>query len=144
MDFETYSEAGYYWDGPLNRWRAPDGFPKGKSGLPSIGAARYAEDPTTEIISLAYDLKDGRGAFLWAPGMDPPTHLFNYLQQPGVLIEAYNVLFEFFIWHYVAHLRLGWPPLPLEKLRCAAAKAAAWGMPNALDQVSKVLNSHGY
>jgi hypothetical protein len=144
MDFETYSEAGFYWDGPLNRWRAPDGFPKGKPGLPSIGAAKYAEHTSTEIISLAYDLKDGRGAFLWVPGMDPPTHLFRYLQQPGALIEAYNVLFEYFIWHYVGHLKLGWPPLDLSILRCAKAKAAAWGLPNNLDKTAIVLHSYGY
>lgn len=144
FDFESYSEAGYYWDGPLNRFRAPDGFPKGKTGIQSIGAARYAEDPTTEILSLAYDLKDGSGPILWVPGMAPPTHLFDYLAQDGALIEAFNVLFEFWIWQYVAHDRMGWPELPLDKLRCAKAKAGAWGLPNSLDNVTKVLHSHGY
>ncbi len=139
MDFETYSEAGYYWDEslackrfPQGKWRAPNGFPNNKPGLPSIGAARYVEHPSTEIISLAYNLKDGRGQQLWVADMKQPESLCTHIRNGG-LIEAWNVGFEFLVWHYVAHLRLGWPALPLNQIRCAMAKAAAYGFPGALD-----------
>lgn len=138
FDFETYSEAGFYWDGPRERWRAPDNFPKGKPGLPSIGAAKYAEDPTTELISLAHDLKDGLGAFLWVAKMDPPQRLFNYIAHGGIL-EAWNWQFEYFIWHYVCRGRMGWPPLPMKQIRCAQAKSMAWGLPPALEKSGDVL-----
>ncbi len=144
FDFETYSEAGYEWSEIKCRWVAPDGFPNGKAGLPSIGAARYAEDPTTEVLSLAYDILDGRGKILWVPGMPDPQHLFDYLAQPDAIIEAHNSMFEYLIWHYVCHLRMGWPPLRLNQLRCSMSKCAAWGLPGALDKVSKILNNYGY
>ena len=71
MDFETYSEAGYFFDGL--KWR---GIAKNNSGIAAVGAAVYAEHPSTNILSLAYDLKDGQGPRLWAPGMQAPVDLF--------------------------------------------------------------------
>lgn len=47
MDFETYSEAGFAWDAARNRWTAPPRTPSSKRGLSAVGAARYAEHPTT-------------------------------------------------------------------------------------------------
>lgn len=140
FDFETYSEAGYYWDEAKNKWRAPEGFPSGKPGLPSIGAARYAEHPTTEVLCLYYNLKDGDGKQLWVPGMPHPAPLFEHLKNGG-LIEAFNVQFEYFVWHYVCTLRLGWPELPIGQLRCAQAKSAAHGMPPSLAKTAEVLGT---
>ena len=59
MDFETYSEAGYYFDESAGRWRPITSSPP--HGLPAVGAAVYSEHPSTEILPLAYDLKDGTG-----------------------------------------------------------------------------------
>ncbi len=140
IDFETYSEAGYYWDEAKNKWRAPDGFPKSKPGLPSIGAAKYAEHPTTKILSLSYNLKDGVGPRLWVPGMEPPADLHTHIVTGG-LLEAWNSFFEFIIWHYVCHLRMKWPTLPLYQMRCAMAKAAAYGLPGQLEKAAKVINA---
>ncbi|MCK5643401.1 MAG: hypothetical protein KAJ19_21505, partial [Gammaproteobacteria bacterium] len=105
MDFETYSEAGYYWDEAKQKWRAPDGFPQGKAGLQSIGGPVYAAHPSTEILTLSYDLKDGLGTRRWRPGQPPPQDLFNHIERSG-LLEAWNSSFEFYIWHYVCHGRL--------------------------------------
>jgi len=138
MDFETYSESGYYWDAQLNKWRAPDGFPKGKPGLQSIGAARYAEHPSTELLCLDYNLKDGRGPRSWIAGMPPPKPLCDHIAAGG-LIEAWYIGFEYFIWHYIAHLRMGWPVLSLNQIRCAMAKGAAYGIPGALDKAAAIV-----
>ncbi len=137
MDFETYSEAGYYWDGPAERWR---GITKTMPGLPAVGAAAYSEHSSTEILSLAYDLKKGAGAQLWKPGMPLPTDLFEHLAQ-GELIEAWNVSFEYFIWSNVCTARMGWPELPVEQLRCAMAKARAWSLPGKLEKAAEVLSA---
>lgn len=136
FDFETYSEAGYYWDGPAYRWR---GLLKSKPGLQCVGAPAYAENPSTEILSLAYNLKDGRGDRLWVPELPPPQELFDYIANGGIL-EAWNSAFEFYIWHFVCNFRMGWPPLPLAQLRCAMAKGAAWGLPGKLGKAAKVVN----
>lgn len=140
IDFEAYSEAGYYFDPLTEKWRAPDGFPQGKAGLPSIGAPAYAEHLSTEVLKLSYDLKDGRGPQLWSPGDPPPVDLFAYIQAGG-LIEAWNSSFEFLMWHYVCHSRMGWPPLPLDQLRCAMGKGAAWGLPGKLEKAADVINA---
>lgn len=140
LDFETYSEAGYYFDPVKQRWRAPDGFPAGKAGLQSVGTPAYAEHPSTEVLCMAYDLKDGLGPRLWVPGDAPPVDLFSYIAAGG-LVEAYNSFFEYYIWVYVCTPRMGWPALPLAQLRCAMGKAAAWGLPGKLAKAAEVINA---
>ena len=137
MDFETYSEAGYYWDGPAERWR---GVTKQLPGLSAVGAAVYSEHPSTEILSFAYDLKQGAGPQLWRPGMPPPTDLFEHLYS-GEPIEAWNVSFEYFIWTNVCTAHMGWPALPPQQLRCAMSKARAWSIPGKLEKAALVLNA---
>ena len=140
IDFETYSEAGYCWNEALNKWRAPEGTPENKKGLKGVGAPAYAEHPSTEVLCLAYDLKDGRGEQLWRPGDLPPLDLFSYIAAGG-LIEAHNSSFEFYIWHYVCAGRMGWPALPLAQLRCSMSKGNAWGMPGALGKIAEILGA---
>ena len=117
--FETYSDAGFLFDGEKYV-----GATKNKRGLPLVGAAAYAEHYSTEVLSLAYDLKDGAGPRLWVPGLPYPQELFDYITAGG-LIEAHNSGFEFFVWFYVCHCRMGWPFLAIEQLRCSMAKAKA-------------------
>lgn len=135
LDFETYSEAGYYWDG--SRWR---GIQSGKPGLKSVGAWVYSRHPSTQAYCLAYDLKDDFGQRLWIPGMPPPLDLFEHLRQ-GLLVEAHYSFFEYCIWMNVCVRRYGWPPINLRLLRDSAAKAGAWTLPRKLEAVAKVLGT---
>jgi DNA polymerase len=148
-DFETYSEAGYVWDGsptpkfPFGRWRAPRGFDHAKKkqyGLTVVGAAVYAQHPSTEVLSFTYDLKDGHGKRLWRPGMPVPQDLFDYIAAGGRM-EAWNSGFEWWIWNFVCVPRYGWPWLHEESLRCAMAKSRAHALPGGLDLCGKVLNA---
>ena len=138
LDFETYSEAGYVWREGDRKWISAG--VKGSPGLKAVGAPAYAEHPTTEVMSLTYNLKDGRGPRLWMPGDPPPLDLFAHIAS-GKLLEAYNSMFEFLIWHYVC-TRMGWPPLDLRQLRCAAAKARAFSLPAPLDLSAKHVGTH--
>lgn len=140
MDFETYSEAGYWWDPEgnkgLGRWRL---LVKGKkSGIECVGAAAYSEHPTCEVLSLAYNLKDGKGERLWLPCMPPPQELFDHIARGG-LIEAHNSGFEWLVWVNVCMKKMGWPPLPLKQLRCSASKCRAWSLPGALGAAARAL-----
>lgn len=137
-DFETYSEAGYVWDPAANKWTCEPNAPQGKKGLGVIGLHRYAEHPSTEVISFYYDLKDGQGRRMWMPGLPLPTDLFEHVARGG-LIEAWNSGFEHRIWNEVCVRRYGWPPLPQTQLRCAMAKARAWALPPSLDMAGEVL-----
>ena len=140
FDFETVSEAGYVWNESTQKFDPlPGAQPKDK-GLPSVGAAVYSGDPTAEVLSLAYDLKDGAGWRTWRPGQEPPVALFNHLLM-GKLLEAWNVGFERWIWNNVCVPKYGWPPLPEGQLRCAMAKARAFSLPGALDRAAAVLGT---
>lgn len=133
IDFETYSEAGYTWDG--EKYLAPKGATK--PGLAAVGAVVYAEHPTAEVLSLAYDMKDGLGPRLWIPGMPPPQELFDHVARGG-LLEAWNSKFEYWIWLNVCHARMDWPHLPFWQLRDAMAKARAHSWPGRLKIAAKV------
>ena len=138
VDFETYSEAGYVWDEVSQKWAGPAGAPKGKKGLPVVGAAVYAGHESTEVICAAYDLKDGRGRRHWHPGAEPPVDLLAHVIGGG-LIEAHNSGFEWWIWNNVCARIYGWPTLPIEQMRCSAAKSRAHALPGALAKVGEVL-----
>ena len=138
VDFETYSEAGYLWDAAANKWQAPPGASQGKKGLPIVGAAVYAQHPSTEVLCAAYDLKDGRGKQFWHPRMPPPRPLLDYVAAGGEL-EAWNTAFEWWVWNEVCTRRYGWPPLPQQQTYDAMAKSRAHALPGALGKVSEVL-----
>lgn len=136
MDFETYSEAGYFFNDASGRWKKVQA--NAKSGLHAVGAPVYSEHPSTEVLCLAYNLKDGRGPRLWKPGDPPPTDLFDHIAAGGV-IEAHNSAFEYLIWNNVCVTRMGWPPLPLDQTRDSAAKARAFGLPGGLGVAAAAL-----
>lgn len=137
LDFETYSEAGYVWDAGRMKWGCLRG--TDKKGLGVVGAQVYAEHPSTEVLSLYYDLKDGRGRRRWLPTDPlPPVDLLEHVARGG-LLEAWNSGFEWRIWNIVCRRRYGWPALPLEQLRCAMAKARAWSLPGKLEKAGHVL-----
>jgi len=134
MDFETYSEAGYIF---TDRWR---GVAASKSGISAVGSSAYAEHPTTEVLCLAYDLKDGKGARLWTPGNPDPHDLFRHIFQGGI-IAAWNAAFEYDIWKYVCVPRMGWPAFPVAQLRCDMSKAYAFSLPGKLEKAAMVLGT---
>lgn len=139
MDFETYSEAGFIFDEIRDRWISISGKGK-KAGLSEVGTAVYAQHPTTEIISLAYDLKQGAGPQLWIPGAPPPEDLLRYILAGGI-IEAHRAIFEYFVWNEVGCRLHGWPRLPVAQLRCSMGKARAFALPGKLEKAAEVIRS---
>lgn len=138
MDFETYSEAGFVWSEAEQKWAALPGAAQGKRGIKIVGMAAYAMHPSTEVLTLSYNLKDGRGVRRWRPGLPLPTDLFDHVAA-GKLIEAWNAGFEWWIWSEVCAKRYGWPPVPTTQFRCAQAKAQASGLPGKLAKAGAVL-----
>lgn len=142
LDFETYSEAGLILRTTKGkqRWAQPDGATGTAKGLPLVGSSAYSEHPSTEVLTCAYDLKDGKGARLWLPGMPAPRDLFDHLAS-GALLEAWNVSFERNIWRNVCMRRYGWPDWPIRQQRDAMAKARAFGIPGKLETAAEVLGA---
>src|SRR5690554_65204 len=135
IDFETYSEAGLYWDG--ERYVSMHGSNKASDkGLSGVGSAVYAEHPSTEVLTLSYRLP-GQPIRRWRPGMPAPTDLFEWTGP----IEAHNVMFERQIWEHVCTPRYGFPPIAPDRWRCSMAKARVNALPGALGNLTKVLQT---
>lgn len=136
IDFETYSGAGFVWNNETNKFDCPRG--AAKKGLPVVGVAVYSQHITAEVLSCAYDLKDGKGKRLWTPDMPPPMDLLGYVASGGIL-EAWNSAFEWWVWNYVCTWKYKWPALKLEQMRCAMSKARAHALPGHLADAGSVL-----
>lgn len=146
MDFETYSEAGYVWVPPGHDPKKPNGYwtclpnaPQSKKGLTIVGASVYTEHPTAEVLTLSYDLCDGRGKRRWRPGLPLPQDLFDHLAA-GRPIEAHNAMFERLVWENVCIPKYGFPPLNPYLLRCSMATARVNNLPGALANLGAVLD----
>ena len=138
MDWETKSEAGYFWNERLGKWEGPPGAPQNKKGLFVIGAAAYAEHHTTDILTLSYHLPDGRGVRRWRPGLPPPLDLFAWIVGGGA-IEAHYGMFERLIIEHVASRLYGFPVPKPEQWYCSAATARVNAYTGALGNLGDVL-----
>lgn len=138
IDFETYSEAGLYWNGEKYVSKHGSNKPSDK-GLSGVGTAVYAEHPTTEILTLSYRVPGGP-IRRWRPGQPLPQDLFDWIAAGG-LVEAHNVMFERLNWECVAQVKYGFPPLPPAQLRCSMAKARVNALPGALGDLTGVLKT---
>lgn len=127
IDFETRSNRSVTDDGP---WK-------------------YSTNPYTEVICLSVKW-NGMPSTLWLPDKFEEyrtteakcsKELIVCLLRNATIIEAHNVEFEVAIWENIMVKLFGFPPLPKDKLRCSAAKAAVFGIPRALEKACKVMNT---
>ena len=75
--------------------------------LRKVGAARYAADPSTEVLCAAYAADSGP-VQLWRPGDPVPMEFFEAAANPNWRAAAHNDAFETAI-ERVLHLRHGFP-----------------------------------
>lgn len=113
------------------------------ASIKTVGAAAYAQHPTTEVICLALK-PQGEEPVVWmGPGFRSPElasspripcvddDVVREMVSSADIIEAHNAQFEYFIWKYVMP-RYGFDMFDTAKLRCSAAKAAMFGLPRDL------------
>lgn len=141
FDLESYSEAGFVWTEPsdkypLGRWVAPQGAKQ--PGIAAVGSAVYAEHPSTEVLCASYDLADGRGVRRWLPGQAMPVDLHTHVEAGGTL-EFHKADFEVGMWAAQLVKKHGWIPLPAGAARCSMAKAHVAQYPGALGNLGAVL-----
>ena len=98
--------------------------------LGQAGAHLYADSPTTEVMCMAWSI-DGKGPFLWRPGMPFPRQVAAAIQS-GAEAHAWNAAFERLIWPIMVR-RHGAPPIALEQWRCTMVRALLCGFPASLD-----------
>lgn len=142
IDGELFSCAGFNFQEPsdkypLGRWVAPDGAQK--PGIAAVGGRVYCEHPTTEILTVSYDLVDQRGVRRWRPGQTLPWDLMNHLSDPAAPIEAHNAGFERNWVELIAGPQHGWVVPHPDKWRCSMATALVAQRPAALGALTEVL-----
>lgn len=106
--------------------------------LKKCGTSRYAEDPTTELLCLAYAI-DPSDVRIWIAGQPPPHDLFDWIKL--YKMRAFNAYFELRIWEEVCHKRMGWPKVDETMFVDTQADALALSLPDSLDECSRVLDA---
>lgn len=101
-----------------------------------VGAWRYAEDWTTEILCMAWKIGNGETG-LWIPGLDFPPEVLAHIEAGG-MFEAHNVQFERAIWLFILRPKFG-IPVP-KRWKDTLAVCAYRGIPLGLDDVGKALD----
>lgn len=145
---------------------------KSYADLKKVGAWKYSQDPTTEIICLCYGIDDEE-IQTWWPGkvlergqrwplyveetqfkdneeLDEacdkygrmPYDFYAALKE-GYEVEAYNVSFEYS--HYLNILvpQFGWLPVPEEAWRDLMAVGAYYAMPPGLEKLCRAMGLPG-
>jgi DNA polymerase len=109
---------------------------RSRANLPDVGLDIYANDPTTEVLCIAW-------------GTDPDQihvrhpqfkndELLDHVSKGGK-IQAWNAMFEYAIWNCVCVPKYGWPELKLEQCIDSMAIAAANNVPQSLDDAGDFL-----
>ena len=110
--------------------------------LTKVGAARYARDPSTDVLCLSFNnpfSKSPSKVHLWVPGDPPPISLTDVPAQGGYL-AAYNVQFDMNIWRWVLVERYGWTWPGMDAFYDLQADARCSGLPGKLEECVRELD----
>lgn len=106
--------------------------------LPKCGAHKYARDPSTEVLMMAWAFDDGP-LDIWLPEDEFPEDVIQHMAEGG-LIHAWNAQFERLLIQYVLAPKLDIPIPDIAQYRCTAAQARAHGLPGKLADCAKALD----
>lgn len=147
----------------MKRWVVGDFETASSCNLKKSGAARYSEDPGTEILCFAYGNLDFMK--VWMPSVDIAAaralapfilepavcarflaalcentdDLFSLAADPDVVFIAHNTGFEKSHWRNIMEPDFGAPPIPNERWHDTMAVAAHKALPQELDTLCRVL-----
>ena len=110
------------------------------ANLPDVGLDIYANDPTTEVLCIAFGTTPDNVQVCQGDTVVRNAELLHHVANGGK-IQAWNAMFEYAIWNCVCVPKYGWPPLKLEQCIDSMAIAAANNVPQSLDDAGKFMNS---
>jgi DNA polymerase bacteriophage-type len=106
--------------------------------LSKNGLMRYVQDPSTEVICMAYCFDDGPVQFWWAK--EPfPQEVIDHLDS-GEPVMAHNAAFERRMFEWVLSHDYNFDPPAPTQWRCSAAISLANGYPAKLEHASEAIN----
>jgi DNA polymerase len=106
--------------------------------LAAAGAWRYAADPTTEVLCIAYAVDEGP-IEIWVPRQPIPEPFVIAARDPDWLVVAHNDQFETAIETRLLNPRFDWPLVPIERHRDTMAMALAVARPGSLEGAAVAL-----
>lgn len=113
--------------------------------LKSASYRRYAQHHTTDILCIGLKWDD-RPASVFTPVTGPvldgrvrPTEVMEAIHR-GYPIVVHNASFEKRIYHWICHMRFGWPPIPERQWVDTAASCSYYAIPRALAKAAVALN----
>jgi DNA polymerase len=112
---------------------------RSRCDLRSRGAYNYAQDPSTEIICMAYAFDDEEVA-LWEPSAPFPQKFIDHIISGGQ-IRAHNAGFDRLITEFVLCQDFKVPTPLLTQWYCTAAQARANCAPGSLEDVGRFASS---
>lgn len=102
------------------------------------GGYSYCKDDSTQVICLGYAF-DHEDPSLWTVSSGPlPERVTNHVKEGGKII-AWNAVFDYRIWNWVAHRDFNWPELNLHQVVDAQAIAACYQIPRSLENAGAAL-----
>jgi DNA polymerase len=114
--------------------------------LTIVGAKKYAEHHSTDVLIWSYALDDAPGQ-LWSPPWAwagkpdaEPTALLDHIENGGYLV-AWNSFFDRNIYNAIMPRLYGWPEIKLEQWLCAQAQGEANNLPGALGKACETLGT---
>lgn len=116
--------------------------------LRRVGAQRYALDPTTEIICMAWRYEGVaplpgavRLSGVWEAWTPFPEEVLAWVNAGGRVV-AHNAVFERWVWNQCLPRQISAAPPELrsEQQDCTMARAAAVSLPQSLDGLASVLH----
>jgi DNA polymerase len=111
---------------------------RGVISLKKAGAHKYAADPGTEIVCVAYALDD-EPVQIWTPADPIPPEVIEAANHPNYLVAAHGP-FELVFEQNNLGPRFGWPRTPLSRQRCTMTLALALSLPGSLENAAKALS----
>ena len=115
---------------------------RSKANLPDVGLDNYANDPTTEVLCIAFG-NNPETVNVLSPQNPSTNQLWPLMQHvsKGGKIAAWNAMFEYAIWNCVCVPKYGWPVLKLEQCIDTMAVAAANNIPQGLDDAGAFMDA---
>lgn len=110
--------------------------------LDDVGVYRYAFDPSTEILCAAMAMGDSPPvgwSRIEGDGVDLEPY-WDALENPEVLIYAFNAQFEIAISRALMWKTWGIKPPDISRFRCTQSVARRAALPAGLDKLGEVLN----
>lgn len=122
------------------KWLELDFETASAADLKKVGASRYAEDVTTEIICASFSLMGEEPKLIPLGGKGLNADLLRvYVNDPAVTFVAHGCGFEKAIWRCIMVAIFGWPDIPNSRWHDSMAVCAMKALPLDLDTTSSVL-----